>query len=114
MNHILRFSANRGLGHVLSAGIDDRLQHGADITVNTDGHNQYYGSDIPKLVQPILEGRAELAIGDREPARWKGPVFPTPTGKRMGREMGWRIIRRITNQATPAFPDDQHLHRQRF
>ena len=68
VQHVVRFAQNRGLGHAFSAGIDYCLRHGADIIVNTDGDNQYYGGDIAKLVQPILEGRAELVIGDREPA----------------------------------------------
>jgi len=69
VDHILRFPGNRGLGHAFAAGIDFCLSHGADIIVNTDGDNQYYGGDIPRLVQPILEGRAHLVIGDREPEK---------------------------------------------
>ncbi len=68
VQHVVRFAQNRGLGHAFSAGIDYCLRSGADIIVNTDGDNQYYGGDIAKLVQPILEGRAELVIGDRQPA----------------------------------------------
>ncbi len=67
VDHILRFSGNRGLGYAFSAGIDHCLSLGADIIVNTDGDNQYSGLDIPKLVQPILDHRAEMVIGDREP-----------------------------------------------
>lgn len=67
VDHILRFSANRGLGHAFGAGIDYCLRVGADIIVNTDGDNQYRGADIVKLVAPIIERRAELVIGDRQP-----------------------------------------------
>lgn len=67
VNHILSFAGNRGLGFSFSAGIDFCLQHGADIIVNTDGDNQYFGGDIPKLVKPILDRQADLVIGDREP-----------------------------------------------
>jgi hypothetical protein len=41
------------------------VRHGADIIVNTDADNQYDAADIPKLIQPILEGRAEIVIGER-------------------------------------------------
>ncbi len=68
-DHIFRFVQNRGLGHAFSAGLDRCLSLGADIIVNTDGDNQYCGADVPKLVRPILEGRAELVIGDREPEK---------------------------------------------
>lgn len=67
VDHIIKFPGNRGLGHAFSAGMDRCLALGADIIVNTDGDNQYFGGDIPKLVQPILEGRAHLVIGDRQP-----------------------------------------------
>lgn len=69
VEHVVQFPANRGLGHAFAAGIDRCLALGADIIVNTDGDNQYYGGDIPLLVQPILEGRAHLVIGDREPEK---------------------------------------------
>jgi glycosyltransferase involved in cell wall biosynthesis len=69
VEHILSFPGNRGLGHAFSAGIDYCLSHGADIIVNTDGDNQYFGGDIPRLVQPILEHKAHLVIGDREPEK---------------------------------------------
>ena len=69
VEHVMSFAANRGLGHAFAAGIDFCLQSGADIIVNTDGDNQYHGGDIPKLVAPILAGKAELVIGDREPSK---------------------------------------------
>jgi glycosyltransferase involved in cell wall biosynthesis len=69
VRHIVSFTGNRGLGHAFSAGFDYCLRHGADVIVNTDGDNQYYGGDIPRLVQPILDGKADLVIGDRQPEK---------------------------------------------
>ena len=66
VHHVLRFPQNRGLARAFTAGIDAGLKLGADIIVNTDADNQYRGSDIPLLIAPILAGRAELAIGDRQ------------------------------------------------
>ena len=66
VNHIVRFPNNRGLAKGFMAGLDACLRLGADIIVNTDGDNQYYGGDIPALVQPILEGKAEMVVGDRD------------------------------------------------
>ncbi len=66
IDHIVRFPNNRGLAKGFMAGLDAGLRLGADIIVNTDGDNQYYGGDIPALVQPILEGKAEMVIGDRD------------------------------------------------
>jgi len=66
VHHILRFPQNRGLARAFTAGIDAGLKLGADIIVNTDADNQYRGTDIALLVAPILAGRAELVIGDRQ------------------------------------------------
>jgi glycosyltransferase involved in cell wall biosynthesis len=66
VHHVLRFPQNRGLARAFSAGVDAALKLGADIIVNTDADNQYHGSDIALLVAPLLEGRAELVIGDRQ------------------------------------------------
>ena len=65
VDHILALKNHRGLAKAFSAGIDKSLELGADIIVNTDADNQYAGQDIPRLVQPILEGKAELAVGAR-------------------------------------------------
>ena len=65
-HHIVRFTKNRGLAEAFMAGINASLRLGADIIVNTDGDNQYLGSDIPRLIAPILEGKADMVIGDRQ------------------------------------------------
>lgn len=66
VHHIVRFSRNRGLAKGFMAGIDACLKLGADIIVNTDADNQYCGSDIPKLIEPILSGEADMVVGDRQ------------------------------------------------
>ncbi|MCB1787756.1 MAG: glycosyltransferase family 2 protein [Chromatiaceae bacterium] len=66
VEHIVRNKKNMGLARTFRRGLDACLRAGADIIVNTDGDNQYAGADIPKLVQPILEGRADMVIGDRQ------------------------------------------------
>lgn len=65
VDHIVRFRHNRGLAKAFMAGLEASLKAGADIIVNTDADNQYCADDIPKLIQPILLGEAEIAIGAR-------------------------------------------------
>jgi glycosyltransferase involved in cell wall biosynthesis len=55
----------KGLVEAFSAGLQACLERGADIIVNTDADNQYFGGDVARLVAPILAGRAALVIGDR-------------------------------------------------
>ena len=66
VDHIVRLTNNKGLAAAFQAGLDACLKLGADIIVNTDADNQYDGGDIPKLVEPILAGDADMVIGDRE------------------------------------------------
>ncbi len=65
VGHVIRHTRNRGLAGAFRTCMDSSLKLGADIIVNTDADNQYRGQDIRKLVEPILEGRADLFIGDR-------------------------------------------------
>mgnify|MGYP001164097741 CR=1 FL=1 len=66
VDHIVNFNQNKGLAHAFSAGIDKCLELGADIIVNTDADNQYCGSDITKLVEPILKREADVVVGNRQ------------------------------------------------
>ena len=66
VHHIVRNKNNRGLARTFRKGIDECLKRGADIIVNTDGDNQYAGWDVAKLVVPILEGKADVVVGDRK------------------------------------------------
>ena len=65
VDHVIRFPENRGLAKAFMAGLEAGLAAGADIIVNTDADNQYFAGDIPNLIAPILEGKAEMVIGAR-------------------------------------------------
>jgi glycosyltransferase involved in cell wall biosynthesis len=65
VHHIGRFPKNRGLGRAFVAGMEMALSAGADIIVNTDADNQYDASNIPQLIAPILDHRADIVVGDR-------------------------------------------------
>lgn len=65
VHHVVGFRKNQGLARAFMLGIQESLKRGADVIVNTDADNQYVGADIPKLLTPILEGRADLVIGAR-------------------------------------------------
>ncbi|MDR2648291.1 MAG: glycosyltransferase family 2 protein [Clostridiales bacterium] len=65
IHHIVGFKNNKGLARGFMTGIDACLRLGADIIVNTDADNQYCGEDIEKLVRPIINGEADIVIGER-------------------------------------------------
>jgi len=66
VDHVVALTNHKGLASAFQAGLDTCLKLGADVIVNTDADNQYCGADVQKLVRPILEGRADMVVGDRE------------------------------------------------
>jgi len=66
VDHIVRLTNHKGLAAAFQAGIDAGLKLGADVIVNTDADNQYEGGDVPKLVEPIVRGEADMVVGDRQ------------------------------------------------
>ncbi len=85
---VVRHPANRGLAAAFRSGIDRALRMGADIIVNTDGDNQYPQDQIPLLIAPILEGQADLVVGDRRAG--SAPHF-SPL-KRFLQRVGSRVV----------------------
>jgi glycosyltransferase involved in cell wall biosynthesis len=65
VDHVIRHVGNRGLAASFADGLDAALAAGADIIVNTDADNQYYGADVKALIGPILACQADMVVGDR-------------------------------------------------
>ena len=66
VKHILSHTKNQGLSRSFRHGLNQALELGADIIVLTEGDNQYPQERIPDLIQPILSGKADVVIGDRQ------------------------------------------------
>ncbi|MEI2578516.1 glycosyltransferase family 2 protein [Scytonema sp. PRP1] len=77
VDHVVSFARNQGLAHAFMAGLEACLKAGADIIVNTDADNQYCAADIPRLVEPILQGEADIVVGARPIRQIKQHFSPT-------------------------------------
>jgi glycosyltransferase involved in cell wall biosynthesis len=97
VEHIVRFRGHRGLATAFAAGLDAALRLGADVIVNTDGDNQYAGADIPQLIAPILAGRADVVIGDRQ---IDSIAHFSPSKKRLQKLGSW-VVRQASDTAIP-------------
>src|SRR5699024_9233150 len=100
VNHIVSFKRNKGLARGFMAGLDACLHLGADIIVNTDADDQWYGRDIAKLVRPILDGETDIVIGERpidatEHFSWKKKKF---------QHFGSWVVRQASNSDIPDAP----------
>ncbi len=100
VNYVVNFPNNKGLAKGFIAGLDACLREGADIIVNTDADNQYCGADIEKLIRPILDGKAEIVIGER-------PIDDTPDFsfiKKKLQHLGSYVVRVASDTDIPDAP----------
>jgi glycosyltransferase involved in cell wall biosynthesis len=97
VHHVVRFRRSKGLAAAFTAGIDACLKQGADLIVNTDADNQYAGGDIPRLIQPLLEARADIVIGDRNIRDLAHMSWPKKVLQRFG---SW-TVRQVSNTKVP-------------
>lgn len=100
VDHIVSFSSNQGLARAFMAGLEASLRAGADIIVNTDADNQYCADDIPRLIQPIVLGQAEMVIGAR-------PIWQTKHFsylKKVLQNFGSQMVRLASNTDVPDAP----------
>jgi glycosyltransferase involved in cell wall biosynthesis len=96
-HHIVRHRRNRGLAAAFQSGIDAALVAGADIIVNTDADNQYDARDIEALIAPILNGQADIVVGDRQ-VRDNAHFSPF---KRALQAFGSAVVQRFSNVHIP-------------
>ena len=100
VHHVVSFTQNKGLAKGFMAGLDACLRNGADIIVNTDADNQYCAGDIPKLIRPILDKRADIVIGER-------PIDETEhfswTKKKLQHFGSW-VVRKASDTNIPDAP----------
>jgi glycosyltransferase involved in cell wall biosynthesis len=97
VDHIVRLPTHKGLAVAFQAGIDASLKLGADVIVNTDADGQYDPADIPRLVKPILEGEADLVVGDRG----VGEVRDFSWTKRRLQKLGSSVVSRAAGMPVP-------------
>lgn len=99
-DHVLQMSSHVGLARAFSAGIEEALMMGADIIVNTDADNQYCADDIPNLLRPILDRRAQIVIGSR-PIREIDSFSPL---KKALQRLGSWVVRKASGSDVPDAP----------
>ncbi len=100
VDHVVRLPRHQGLARAFVSGLDASLRAGADIIVNTDADNQYRAEDIPKLIEPILQGRAEIVVGARQISEIRDFSF----AKKLLQRVGSWVIRRVSKTDVPDAP----------
>jgi hypothetical protein len=80
------------LARAFRTGLDACVRLGAGVIVNTDGDNQYPQQDIPRLIAPVLSGKADIVVGDRQ--TWTIAEF-SPI-KKLLQAWGSRVVRSVS------------------
>ena len=80
---------NRGYGAAIRTALEKGKELGAEVLVILDGDGQHDPKDVPKLVKPILDGKADVVIG----SRFLGQDKKAPFYRRVGQ----RVLTTVTN-----------------
>lgn len=97
IDHVVRLTNNKGLAAGFQAGLDACLKLGADVIVNTDADNQYHGGDVATLVRPIVDGHADMVVGDREVTNIEHFSWLKKSLQRLG---SW-VVRQASSTSVP-------------
>ncbi|HEY8000573.1 MAG TPA: glycosyltransferase family 2 protein [Solirubrobacterales bacterium] len=97
VDYIVRLTNNKGLAAAFQAGLDAALKLGADVIVNTDADDQYRASEIPKLVAPIVAGRADMVVGNRQVQQ----IEHFSVTKKLLQRLGSWVVRRASGTDIP-------------
>ncbi|MFQ6128955.1 MAG: glycosyltransferase family 2 protein [Thermoplasmata archaeon] len=92
VDFILRHKRNMGLGVAFKNGLNRALAMGEDIIVSIDADMQYSPSEISPLIQPILEGKADIVLGNRQVSF----LEHMPTSKKIGNKIASWVTRRAS------------------
>lgn len=101
-DYVVSLPYTPGPARAFSLGINCCLELGADIIVNTDGDGRYDGKDIPELIRPILQGEADIVIGNRQ----IGQLAHFSSMRKTLRRLGSRTLSVLSDTYTPDATSD--------
>lgn len=83
---------NRGLGAAVRTGLGAAVEAGADLVAYLDADLEYYPEDVPRLVEPVLAGRAGYVLG----SRFSGGVRRMKLYRRVGNHLFTLLVVGLT------------------
>jgi glycosyltransferase involved in cell wall biosynthesis len=93
---VLRHQRNQGVGSAFQSALNYAVEHGYDLMVNIDGDRQFNPRDIPKLVTPVIEGKADMVTASRFVDSTYTPEMPKV--KLIGNHMMSYLISKLVRQ----------------
>jgi glycosyltransferase involved in cell wall biosynthesis len=93
--HVVRLPYNLGIGGAMQTGYQFARNRGFALAIQVDGDGQHDACEIHKLIQPILNGEADMAVGTRFA---NGARYQPPFARRIGIQLFARIVSLIVRQ----------------
>jgi glycosyltransferase involved in cell wall biosynthesis len=91
---VVRMPFNSGYGVALQTGLRWAGQHGARCVVTLDADGQHDPRELSAILEPVLAGRADIAIGSRYLAG--GASYRVPLARRLGAWAFAKIVSALT------------------
>ena len=78
---VLRLACNLGIGGAVQTGYQAARELGCELVVQVDGDGQHDPRELPLIMEPVLDGRADIVIGSRFAGAGK---YRAPPIRRLG------------------------------
>lgn len=92
---VVRHGRNRGVGAAFHSAVQFALEHQADILIGMDADGQFSPKDIPAMIEPIIQNRADMVMGNRFAT---GMPEHMPRAKYWGNQKVAQLIRYVSGQ----------------
>jgi glycosyltransferase involved in cell wall biosynthesis len=93
--HVIRLPFNLGIGGAMQTGYRYAFEHGFDIAVQVDGDGQHDPAQLPRILEPVLDGDADLVVG----SRFAGPgAYRSTALRRVGIRIFASVVSAVVGQ----------------
>jgi glycosyltransferase involved in cell wall biosynthesis len=92
---VVTHAVNKGVGRAFQSAVQYALESGGDILVSIDADRQFNSDQIPEMIKPILEKRADMVTGNRFKS---GIPKNMPKSKYWGNEQMSKLISLISGK----------------
>src|SRR5438552_2928797 len=108
---VLRLPFNLGIGGAVQTGFRYAFERGYDVAVRVDGDGQHDPSQLPRVLEPVLRGEADIVVGSRFAA--DGDGYRSSRTRRVGiRLLAWVVSRIVGQRVTDTTSGFQALNRE--
>jgi glycosyltransferase involved in cell wall biosynthesis len=94
---VLRLPFNLGIGGAVQTGFRYAYEHGYDLAVRIDGDGQHDPGQLDRILEPILRGDADIAVGSRFAAD-EASGYRSSRSRRIGIRILAAVVSRIVGQ----------------